>query len=72
MCHVGNRISVSRLGCLRIAVEYHGVSSETSSTKTTRKGVVVSVEEERALRIAFLMSPGSYYSGFAMPDSVSR
>ena len=71
MCPVGIRIRVSKLGCLRIAAEYHGVSSQTGSTRTTRKGVVVSVDGARAWRIAFLMSPRSY-SGFAMHDYVSR
>ena len=71
MCHVGIWISVSRLGWLRIAAEYHGVSSHTGSTRTTKKGVVVSVGEAREWGIAFLMSPGSY-SGFAMHDLVSR
>jgi hypothetical protein len=37
---------------------------------TTKKGVVVSVEDARACRIAFLMSPGSY-SGFAVHEPVS-
>jgi len=71
MCPVGIRINVSRLGRLRIAVEYHGVSSQTGSTTTIKKGVVVSVDEARAWRIAFLTSLGSY-SGFATHDPVSR
>ena len=71
MCPMGIWIIVSMLRWLRIAEEYDGVSSHTGSTKTTRKGVVVSVDEVRAWRIAFLMSPGSY-SVFAMHDSVSR
>jgi len=58
-------MSVSRLLWLRIVAEYHGVSSKTESTMTTKKGVVVSGDEARACRIAFLMSPGSY-SGFAV------
>ena len=64
-------MSVSRLLLLRIAAEYHEVSSQTGSTMTTKKGVVVSVDEARAYRIAFLMSPGSY-SGFAVHEPVRR
>ena len=71
MCPVGIWITVSRLGWLRIVAEYHGVSSHTGSTSTTKKGAVVSVDEARAWRIAFFMSPGSY-SGFAMHDHVNR
>ncbi len=60
-----------RLRRLRIAKEYQGVSSQTGSTMTTKKGVVVSVDEASARRIAFLMSPGSY-SGFAVHEPVIR
>ena len=71
MCLVGIWIRVSRLGWLRIATEYHGVSSKTGSTSSAKKGVLAYVDEASAWRIAFLMSPGSY-SGFAMNDLVSR
>ena len=71
MCLVGIWMSVSKLGWLRIATEYKGVSSQTGSTMTTKKGVVVSVDEARACRIAFLMSLGSY-SGFLVHDHASR
>ena len=71
MCPAGIWINVSRLWWLRIAAEYQGVSSQTGSTKTTKKGVVVSVEDARACRIVFLMSPGSY-SGFAVHEPVRR
>ncbi len=65
-------MNISRLWWLLIAAEYHqGVSSQTGSTMTTKKGVVVSVEDARACRIAFLMFPGSY-SGFAVHDPVKR
>ncbi len=60
-------MSFSRLLWLRIATEYNGVSSQTGSTMTTKKGVVVSVDEARACSIAFLMSPGSY-SGLAVSE----
>ena len=66
-----NPESVSRLLWLRIAAEYQGVSSQTGSTMTTKKGVVVSVDEARACRIAFLVSPGSY-SGFTVHEPVRR
>ncbi len=68
---VGIWISVFRLGWLLIAAEYHGVSSQICSTRAIRKGVVVFVDEARAWKLAFLMSPGSY-SGFAIHDPVSR
>ena len=71
MWPVGIWIRVSMLGWLRIAAEDHGVSSHTGSTMITICGVVVSVEDARACRIAFLMSPGSY-SGFAMHEAVRR
>ncbi len=71
MCPIGIWMNVSILLWFRIAAEYHGVSSHTGSTITTKKVVVVSVDEARACRIAFLMSPGSY-SGFAVHDPVSR
>ena len=48
-----------------------GISSQTRSTMTTKKGVVVSVDEARSCRIAFRMSPGSY-SGFAVHEHVRR
>ena len=62
---------VSRLLWLRSAAIYQGVSSQTGSTMTTKKGVVVSMEEARACRINFLMSPGSY-SGFEVHEHVRR
>ncbi len=71
MCLVGIWMIVFRLGWLRISAEYHGVSSQMDSTRITRMGVVVSVDEARAWRIAFRMSPG-LYSGFAMHDLVRR
>ena len=72
MCPVGIWIRVSRSGWLRVAAEYHGVSSETGSTRTAKKGVLAYVDEAAsAWRIAFLMSPGSYF-GFAMHDHVGR
>ncbi len=71
MCPVGIWMSVSMFGWPRIAVDDHGVSSHTESTMTTNSGVVVSVEDARACKIDFLMSPGSY-SGFAMHEPVSR
>ena len=49
MCLVGIWIRVSRLGWLRIAAEHHGVSSQTGSTTTTKRGVVVSVDEARGV-----------------------
>jgi hypothetical protein len=64
-------MSVFRLRWLRIAAEYQGVSSHSGSTMTTKKGVVVSVDEARACRIALLMSPGSH-SGFAVHEPLSR
>ena len=64
-------MSVSRLLWFRIVAEYHGVSSQTGSTMTTEKGVLVYVDEARACKLAFLMSPGSY-SGFAVHDHVRR
>ena len=64
-------MSVSRLWWLRIAVEFQGVSSQTKSTMTTKKGVVVSVEDAKALIITFLVSPGSY-SGFTVHEPVRR
>jgi hypothetical protein len=71
MWPVGIWIRVSMLGWLRIAAEDHGVSSHTRSTMTTKSGVDVAVEDARACRIAFRMSPGSY-SGFAMHEPVRR
>jgi len=71
MSLVGIWIIVSRLGWLRIAAEYHGLSSQMGSTRITRKGVVVSVDEARACSTAFRMSSGSY-SGFAMHDPIRR
>ena len=71
MCLVGIWMNVSKLGWLRIVAEYHGVFSQTGSTKTNKKGVVVSVDEARAWGITFLMSLGSY-SGFAVHDLVYR
>ncbi len=71
MCPAGIWMSVSRLWWLRIGAEYQGVSSQTGSTMTIKKGVVVSVEDARACRIVFLMSPGSY-SGFAVQEPVNR
>ena len=71
MCLVGILMSVSKLGWIRIAAEYQGVFFQTGSTKTTKKGVVVYVDEARARRIAFLVSLGSY-SRFAVHDPVSR
>ena len=71
MFPVGIWMSVSRLLLLRIAAEYQGVSSQTGRTMTTKKDVVVSVDEARACRIAFIMSPGSYY-GFAVHEHVRR
>ena len=70
MCPTEIWMSVSRLLWLRIAAELLGVSSQTGSTMTTKKGVVVSVDEARACIIAFLMSPGSY-SGFVVHELVS-
>ena len=43
MCPVGIWMSVSRLRWLRIAAENQGVSSQTGSTITTKKDVVVCV-----------------------------
>jgi outer membrane protein assembly factor BamA len=71
MCPAGIRMSVSKLWWLRIDEEYQGVSSQTGSTMTTKKDVVVSVDEARACRIAFCMSPGSY-SGFAVHEHVRQ
>jgi hypothetical protein len=71
MCPVGIWMSVSMLGWPRISVDEHGVFSHTGSTMTTKSGVVVSVEDARACRIVFLVSPGSY-SGLAMHEPVSR
>jgi len=71
MCPAGFWMRVSRLVWLRIVAEYQGVSSQTGSTMNPRKGVVVFVDEARACRIAFLMSPGSY-SGFAVQDPGRR
>ena len=71
MCPAGIWVSVSMLWWLRIAAEYQGVSSQAGSTMATKKGVVLSVEEARACRIAFLMSPGSY-SGLAVHKPVRR
>jgi hypothetical protein len=51
MSLVGIWIIVSRLGWLRIAAEYHGLSSQMGSTRITRKGVVVSVDEARAWKL---------------------
>ena len=70
ICPAGISMRVSRLWWLLIAVEYHGVSSQTGSTMITKKGVVVFVEDARTCRIAFLMFPGSY-SGFAVHEPVS-
>ena len=71
MCPAGIFMSVFRLLWLRIVAEYQGVSSQTGSTMTTNRGVVVYADEARACRIAFLMSPG-LYSGFAVHEPVSR
>ena len=71
MCPMGIWMSVSRSGWLFIVADYQKVSSRTGSTKTTKKGFVVSVDEARAWRIAVLVFPGSY-SSFAMHDHVSR
>ncbi len=71
MCLVVIWMGVSKSGWLRIVAEYLGVSSQTGSPKTTKKGVVVSVDDARACRTAFLMSPRSH-SGFAVHDPVSR
>jgi hypothetical protein len=62
---------VSRLRWLRIPAEIHGVSSQMGSTKTTKKGVEVSSDEERACRTACRMSSGSY-SGLAVQEPVKR
>jgi hypothetical protein len=56
---------------LSVVAEYQGIYFQTGSTMTTKKGVVVSVDETRACRIAFLMSPGSH-SGFAVHEPVRR
>jgi len=72
MCPVGIWTSVSRLRWLCIVVEYcYGVSSHTGSTMTTKNGVVGLVDEARACRIAFLMSPG-FCSGFVVHEPLSR
>ena len=71
MCPAGIWMSASRLWWLCIFVEHQGVSSQTGRTMTTKKGVIVSVEDARACRIAFLITPGSY-SGFAVHEPVRR
>ena len=71
MCPVSILMSVSMLRWLRIATEYQEVSSQTGSTKAIKKGVVVSVDEAKACRTTFLMSPRSY-SVFAVHDPASR
>jgi hypothetical protein len=47
MCPAGIWMSVSRLLWVRIVAECEEVSSQTGSTMTTKKGVVVSVDEAR-------------------------
>ena len=64
-------MSVSRLRWLHVAADYKGVSPHTDSTMTTKKGIVLLVDEARTCRIAFLMSPGSY-SEFVVHEHVSR
>ena len=71
MCPVGIWMSVFMLEWPRIVVDDHGVSSHTGRAMTTKSGVVVSVEDARACKIVFLMSPGSYF-GFEMHEPVSR
>ncbi len=46
------------------------MSSQMGSTMAAKKGIVVSMDEASACRIAFLMSHGSY-SGFAMYEPVN-
>ncbi len=71
MWFVGIWVRVSRLRWLRIPAEVHGVSSQTGSTKITKKGVVLSTDEERACITAFRMSSGSN-SGLAVHEPVRR
>jgi hypothetical protein len=71
MWPVGIWMRVSRLRWLRIPAEVHGVSSHTGSTKTTRKGVVVFSDDERACKTALFISSGSY-SGLAVHEPVIR
>ena len=71
MCPAGIRMSVDMLWWPRIAAEFHGVSSQTGSIKTTRKGLSCVLEEERAWRAALSIS-FDLYSGLAMHEPVQR
>jgi hypothetical protein len=48
MCPAGMRTSVDMLGCPRIEAAFHGVSSQTGRTSTTRSGVGESVDDASA------------------------
>jgi hypothetical protein len=67
----GIRMRVDMLWWLRIAAEFHGVSSQTGRIKTTKKGVFVDSEEASAWRTALSISSGSY-SGLAIHEPVQR
>ena len=71
MCPAGIRTRVDMLWWPRIAAEFHGVSSQTRSIKTTRKGLSCDYEEERAWRTGLSISSGSY-SGLAIHEPVQR
>jgi hypothetical protein len=70
MCPVGIQMRLD-MWWPRIAAEFHGVSSQTGSIKTTRKGVSCDSEKERAWTTALSISSGSY-SGLAIHEPVQR
>ena len=55
----------------RIEAEFHGVSSHTRRTRTTKKGVALISDDTSACRKALSMFSGSY-SGLAMQEFVHR
>ena len=71
MCPAGMRIRVDMLLFPLIALEVHGESSHTGSTKTTRNGASVCFDDASAWRTTFSMSSVSY-SGFAMHEAVHQ
>ena len=60
MCPAGIRLRVYMFWWLRIAAEFHGLSSPTGSIKTTRNGVFVDSEEASARRTALSIFSGTY------------
>ena len=71
MCPAGIRMRVDMSWWMWIAAEFHGVSSQTGSIKTIRKGVSCASEDERAWITTLSISSGSYL-GLAIHEPVQR